>query len=228
MQKGALHLRMWQACLGKEWDTEWRNAQSTASAILFVAASVYLIYSTLLAGKVQVNPIVWVTLFWLVVLFSAITASAKSFVHEEKGLFYSMYQLYSPLTIIAAKIMMQVFIQILLAAGAWLLLKLLVPVNGTPDWTSFLWVLLSGASGMAITLTMVSAIAIRAENSTALVPVLGLPLLIPQSVIIVKASIIPIQGLDNSLITDELVVLWSLNLIAATLSLVLFAYLWRR
>jgi hypothetical protein len=45
---------------------------------------------------------------------------------------------------------------------------------------------------------------------------------------IVKASIIPLQGLDSSLIMDELAVLWSLNIIAVSLSLVLFAYLWRR
>ncbi len=228
MQKGALQLRMWQSCFVKEWSMEWRNASTTAAALLFVSAAVYLIYATLLAGRAQVSPVLWVTLFWLVVLFSAVMASTKSFVQEEKGLFFSVFQLYSPLAIIAAKLTMQIVLQSLLSIGAWLLLMLLIPVKGSPDWVAFLWVLGSGASGLSITLTMVSAIAIRAENAAALVPVLGLPLLIPQAVMIVKASIIPLQGLDSSLIMDELAVLWSLNIIAVSLSLVLFAYLWRR
>ncbi len=215
-------------CLAHELRTEFRQWNSLAASLLYVLSSGYLIYIALLAGKVSISPVTWLVLYWLVVLFSGLATVIRSFASEEKGLFYFSYQLYGSWVVILSKIIINIGVQAFLACIALGVFMLLLNAPEIQSFGLFLWVTFSGVIGVAITLTLISAIASRADQSATLLAVLGLPLLIPQLVLVIKASLVLIQSLDSSFLLDEMRQLWALNAIAFTLSMALFVYLWRR
>ena len=76
-------------------------------------------------------------------------------------------------------------------------------------------------------LTLVSGIVSRANNSAALVAILAFPLLFPLLITIIHFTKNAIDGLGWAVNEPLLIVLVSLNTIILLLSYLLFPYLWR-
>ena len=95
------------------------------------------------------------------------------------------------------------------------------------DYPLFLLAVILGSMGFATCLTMVSAIAAKAKNSTALMAVLSFPVLIPLILLLIKLSRNAMEGLDRASSTDEILTLLAINAITVAISYVLFPYLWR-
>jgi heme exporter protein B len=74
---------------------------------------------------------------------------------------------------------------------------------------------------------MVSGIAAKASNSSTLMAVLSFPIMMPLLLVVMKISKNAIDGLDPSVSYDDIVVLMAINGIIASLSYILFPYLWR-
>ncbi|MEP7264257.1 MAG: ABC transporter permease, partial [Bacteroidota bacterium] len=74
---------------------------------------------------------------------------------------------------------------------------------------------------------LVSALASRAENNSALMAILGFPLIIPLLITVIRFSKNAIEGIDYAANQPYLVILISLNLLVFALSFLLFPYLWR-
>lgn len=198
--------------------------QSGFSGVLIYAlSSIYICY---LVFRQSVDPQVWNALLWVIILFAATNAIARSFLSESKGkqLFY--YSLLDPRSVIISK---SIYNFIILSVITAIILIVFITLLGNPvvDFTAFLGGLILGVSAISTILTLVSALASKAENNSALMAILGFPLIIPVLLTVIKYSRNAIDGLDSSVNQPYMIILIALNLLIFALSFLLFPYLWR-
>jgi len=215
-----------KALFRKELTLEWRQRYALNGILLYVVGAVFICYLSFNLRAGQIEPITWNALFWIIMLFSAVNAVAKSFMQERYGQVIYFYTLASPEGIILAKIIYNTLLMLLLAFLGYAFYSLVLG-NPIQDHGLFIAVLVLGSLGFSGTLTMVSGIASKANNSATLMAVLGFPIVIPMLMMIIRVSKNAIDGLDRSVSTDSLLVLLAINAIVITLSYMLFPYLWR-
>ena len=96
--------------LKKEILLEWRSKYALNGILLYVISTVFVCY---LSFKTT-PPLVWNALFWIILLFAAVNAIAKSFMQESKGRLLYYYQIACPQAIILAKIIYNILLMILI------------------------------------------------------------------------------------------------------------------
>jgi heme exporter protein B len=207
----------------KELLLEVRHQSGFGGVMVYSLSSIYICY---LVFRQSIDIPVWNALLWIIILFAATNAIARSFLGEsrERQLFY--YTLLDPRAVIISKsiynfLFLLVVTLINLAAFSILL------GNPVQDQPLFLTGLVLGVCALSNILTLVSALASKAENNSALMAILGFPLIIPVLITILQFSGNAIQGLDRSVNEPYLIVLVSLNILIFGLSFLLFPYLWR-
>ncbi|OAQ40655.1 ABC transporter permease [Pedobacter psychrophilus] len=208
--------------LKKEILLEWRSKYALNGILLYVVSTVFVCY---LSFRV-VPPLVWNALFWIILLFAAINAIAKSFMQESKGRLLYYYQIASPQAIIIAKIIYNILLMILMATIALVFYSVVFKNNIGDVWLYYLAVLI-GAISFSTVFTMISAIASKANNNGTLMAILSFPVIIPLLMLIIKLSKNAMDGLDRSVSLNEIGVLCAINAIVIVISLLLFPYLWR-
>jgi len=199
----------------------------TASLLLFVVSACFTVYQITFAGKARINPLVWNAVFWLVLLFSAFQVAARGFQKEMEREFWYWFFFLQAEVLLLGKLAYHFLMLCLTAFIAWGFLALFFG-NPIQDAGMFCVVVLLACLGMASALTLVSAIASRARRNSALLPVLGFPLLIPTLMLVVKLSLIALDNLGWDFAWKNIATLCALDLIMVSLSLILFPYLWRR
>lgn len=207
----------------KEVMLEMRQKYALNGILLYVISTIFISY---LAFKSIVSPATWNALFWIIMLFASVNAIAKSFIQENRGRLLYFYTLASPQAIILSKIVYNMLLMVLLSFICFVFYSLFIG-NIVQDTPLFLLVLLLGSMGFSSLLTMVSAIAAKANNNFTLMGILSFPIMIPLLMTIIKVSKNAIDGLNRSVSYDYLLILFLLNLIVIILSYLLFPYLWR-
>lgn len=211
------------AMLRKDLVLEWRQKYAISGILLYMLCIVFIIFMTFGQG---VRGPVWVVLFWIIMLFTAVNAVAKSFLQESAGRVLYYYTLASPQAIMLAKILYNIGIMVFMAVVA---LVLHSATSGYPvvDSPSFLLSLLLGAIAFATTFSMISAIASKANNSGTLMAILSFPLLIPVLIILIRISLNALQQQNLAINVQDLLYLGALNIMIVGMALILFPYLWR-
>jgi heme exporter protein B len=212
--------------LWKEFLLEWRQKYAINGMLLYLASTILVCYMSFNLKPNQLNVLTWNALFWIILLFTAVNAVAKSFLQERYGRMFYYYSLVSPQSVILSKTIYNLVLMLILALLGY---AVYATVLGNPvqDKLYFLISIVLGAIGFSIIFTMISAIASKAQNSNMLMAVLGFPIIIPVMVMVLKISKSAIDGLDRSLSTDEIFVLLAINIMIATVAYILFPYLWR-
>lgn len=212
--------------LWKEFLLEWRQKYAINGMLLYLASTILVCYMSFNLKPNQLNVLTWNALFWIILLFTAVNAVAKSFLQEKYGRMFYYYSLVSPQSVILSKTIYNLVLMLILALLGY---AVYATVLGNPvqDKLYFLISIVLGAIGFSIIFTMISAIASKAQNSNMLMAVLGFPIIIPVMVMVLKISKSAIDGLDRSLSTDEVFVLLAINIMIATVAYILFPYLWR-
>lgn len=210
----------------KEFLLEWRQRYALNGMLLYIVGAVVVCYLSFNARRGQLTPIVWNTLFWIIQLFTAINAISKSFVQERAGRQLYYYTLASPQQIILSKILYNILLMLVLALLGFVVYAFVMgnPVN---DMWLYVVTLLLGSVGFASSLTLVSGIASKAENSATLMAVLSFPIILPLLLMLIKLSKNAIDGLDRSTSWDEVGIVLAVDAIVVTLSWLLFPFLWR-
>lgn len=207
---------------------DFKNKSSLSSVLLYSLTIVFVSYYSFKVKIAEVGPIVWNALFWIITLFISINAASKSFHNENNGVDFYLYQLSSPLKILFSKILYN--ITLLLATGlvclAFYSLVMGNPIGSPSDFT-LIFVL--GIIAFASILTMVSGIAFKAGNNFTLMAIMSLPLLLPLEMLLIKGSMLAIDGIGWGMPGFENIVLSisGLIMIEISLSYLLFPYLWR-
>ncbi len=219
-------VRQWGALMRKEFLLEWRQRYALNGMLLYIVGAVFVCYLSFNARRGQLTPIVWNTLFWIILLFTAINAIAKSFVQERAGRQLYYYTLASPQQIILSKIGYNTALMLVLALLGFSVYAFVLG-NPVHDVGMYLLTLVLGAVGFAASLTLVSGIASKAENPATLMAVLSFPIILPLLLMLLKLSKNALDGLDRSANWDEMGVLLAIDVIVLTLSWLLFPFLWR-
>lgn len=208
--------------LHKEILLEWRSKYAFNGILLYVISTVFVCY---LSFKTT-PPLVWNALFWIILLFTAINAIAKSFMQESKGRLLYYYTIAGPQAIIVSKVIYNIILMIVMAIIA-LLSYSVVFQNEVGDKGLYFLAVCLGAVSFSTVFTMISAIASKASNNGTLMAILSFPIIIPVLMLIIKLSKNAMDGLDRSVSMDELGILCLINVIVVAISLLLFPYLWR-
>jgi len=205
---------------------EWRNRYAFNGMILYAVSTIFVCYLSFNVQRNDLQPITWNVLFWIILLFAAINAVAKSFLQESAGRLLYMYQLASPQAVIIAKI---VYNTLLLAVLALLSYGFYALILGNPvqkPWL-FLGNLLVAVLGFSGTLTLLSGISAKAGNNSALMAILSLPIMLPVLLMAMKVAKHAMDGLALSTVSNELSTLLAIDGLVIAVSYLLFPYLWR-
>jgi heme exporter protein B len=211
----------------KEVTLEWRQKYAFNGLLLFTVSTIFIIYLSLLVKNQGGLPDhLWNALFWIIILFSAINAIAKSFLQESAGRQLYYYISVHPVSLIMAKMAYNSLLMVVLAVIAVFVYG---TVLGYPVDNSIMFaaVVALASVGISSTLTMMSAIASKAGNNTVLMAILSLPLLIPVLLLSIKAVKNAIDGLTWSDTSDELLTLAAVDCIGIALGYILFPFLWK-
>ncbi|MBO9640077.1 MAG: heme exporter protein CcmB [Siphonobacter aquaeclarae] len=214
------------ALIEKEIRLEWRQRYALNGMLLYLVSTIFVCYLSFRQKAGHLEPITWNTLFWIIQLFTAVSAIAKSFTQERAGRLLYYYSLASPLGIILSKMLYNTGLMLLLSLLGYVVYAFVMG-NPVGDPGMYLVAIGLGAMGFAGTLTMVAGIASKAENSPTLMSVLSFPIIIPMLLVLLKLSKNALDGIDRSFSADEILTLLALNAIVWVLSLILFPFLWK-
>lgn len=206
-----------------EYHIEMKNKQALTSLLVYSIASIFISY---LSYTQKLDPVSWNALFWIIMLFAATNAIARSFLQESRGIQLFHYLLMSPANVILAKTTYNILLLTFLGLVNLLVFSLFfdLPIQ---DKFQFVLGLLLGSFGLSSILTLVSGIVSRAQSNAALVAILGFPLLFPLLITTIKFSQNAIEGQTWNFNQPYLILLLALNILIVALSYLLFPYLWR-
>lgn len=215
-------MRQFSTLFRKELILEWRQRYAIGGILLYVVSTVFIVY---LAFQ-QVKPQAWNALFWIISLFAAVNAVAKSFVQEngKRQLYY--YTLANPIALILSKISYNTLLLLGLAGLAFAAMTLVVG-NPIIDFSVFGIAVLLGNLGFAITFTFISAIAAKANQSGTLMAILSFPIVIPILLELIKLTTIAIGFAKDTSWGHDVAILGAIDAILIALVLLLFPFLWR-
>ena len=213
--------------LVKDFRLEWRQRSALGGLLLYVGSTVFVCFLSFSLRGGTPPPPAWNALLWIILLFAAVNAVAKSFMQESAGLRLYYYTAVPPQAVILAKMLYNTLLLLAVAAVALLLYTVLLG-NPIQNLTLFVGNLALGALGFATTLTLVSGIAARAGgNGATLMAVLGFPVMIPMLLLLIRVSKNALDGLDWSVSSSSVLTLGALNLLVGAVSYLLFPFLWR-
>ena len=191
--------------------------------MLYCAATIFISY---LSFRQSIDAVTWNALFWIIMLFASVNALAKSFLTESRGMQLYFYTLVSAPVYYLSKLFYGIVLMLLLSVIS---LFIYSSLNGFPSEEIFpsLFTVLTGSIGLAVTLTMISAIASRSGSQTSMMAILGFPVLIPMLIIIIKLSAKALDGIQIFSSPREIILLSALIVLTSALSYILFPYIWR-
>ena len=79
--------------LKKEIILEWRQRYALNGMLLYVVSTIMVVYMSFNLKGSTLQPVTWNALFWIIMLFTAVNAIAKSFNQERYGRFIYYYTL---------------------------------------------------------------------------------------------------------------------------------------
>ncbi len=215
-----------KALIEKEITLELRQKYALNGMLLYIVSTVYVCYLSFRLKSNHIDKITWNTLFWIILLFTAMNAIAKSFTQERYGRLLYYYTLASPVGIILSKIFYNTLLMLVLSLAGFGVYAVIMG-NPVGDMGLYLLSIVLGAVGFASTLTMIAGIASKAENSATLMAILSFPVILPMLLMLLKVSKNALDGLDRSSSWDEVMMLLAIDAIVLVLSVILFPFLWR-
>lgn len=211
------------ALIQKEILLEWRQRYALGGMFLYVITTVFICFLSF-KNVIEVNT--WNALFWIIVLFASVNASAKSFLQESKGRLLYYYTISSPQAFILSKIIYNAVLMLVLSVTCFSFYSLFMG-NIVENLPLFFSVIVLGSVGISALLTMISAIASKANNNFTIMAILAFPIIMPLLITIIRLSQNAITGTDFSLNLKYFLALFSLDVIVVILSYLLFPYLWK-
>ncbi len=209
-----------------EWRLDRRQKHAWGSMALYVVSTVYTCY--LGVRKVTEVP-TWNALFWIILLFAAFNALGRSFQREEGGRQLYLHTLAHPRSVVLARTLYNAGVMLVLSLVSLLTYSLFLgdEVLAGADVPQFVVSVVLGGIGLALSLTLIAAIAARAGSGLGLMAILGFPIVLPMLLAVMRASRLALNGVAWSVTAKYLIGLVALDVLAVALAAILFPYLWR-
>ncbi len=216
-------MHVFLSLLKKDFTLDFRQKFALGGIFLYAFGTVFL----LAYGLQQIKlPMLWLSLFWIILFFGAINAIAKSFVQESehRNLYY--HQLVKPELFIMAKICYNALLMIVLVVITFFLFIIFLP-KPTINNSIFFTILLLGSLALSVLLTLISSIAAQTKNAAMLSAILSIPLLLPLLSIFQKLSTFAVNFNGSIFEIKEFFILIGLILLMTALSYILYPYICR-
>jgi heme exporter protein B len=207
----------------KEFSLEFRQKSTLAGILVYIVATVFV---SALCFKKIIQPVVWNALFWVIFMFIAVNVSGKSFIQETKGKGLYNFLYYNPREFILSKIIYNMLLMAFLSLLTFFFYSWFIG-SMVQDMGMFLLSLLFSSTAFSGVLSLMSAIASKANNNMSLMAILSFPVLMPLLLVSVKLSKHAIDGLAWSVSYNYLLILVMLNFVVIALATLLFSYLWK-
>jgi heme exporter protein B len=201
---------------------EWRQKHTLFGVLLYVGATVFVVY--MMSGQPEART--WNALFWLTQLFVAVNSVAKSFLQEHPNRFRYYYTLVKPATFLMAKMVYSIILMFIMSLLSLLLYYIML---GWPLAQSglFIVITLTGSLSLSAVFTFLSAIAARAQQNSALMAILGFPLVTPVLMILSKLAVKALEPVYMPGWWGLALVLLALDVLVIILGIILFPFLWQ-
>ena len=209
--------------LKKDLLLELRQQHTFFGILLYIASTIFVLYLSL----DQPEATIWNSLFWVIQLFVCVYTVAKSFLQENKNKMLYFYSVASPVDFIISKLLYNVILMIFMSVLSLLLFFIFLtnPVSNTFRFTGI--VILGGAS-LSLVFTLMSAIASKAQQNSALIAILGFPIILPQLLLLMRLSKSAFSEVFKTgavLQLSSLII--SLDVLIVVMAIILFPYLWK-
>ena len=203
---------------------ELRQKHSFYGVILYIAATVYVLYLSFPAAP---EPNTWNSLFWVIQLFVCINTVAKSFLSESRGRMLYFYSISSPVDFIIAKLIYNVILMVIMSLISLILFFTFLE-NPVSDSLKFTGIVLLGGLSISLVFTLMSAIAAKAQQNAALIAILGFPVILPQLMLLMRLSRAAFgEVFREGAVLQLCGLVMLLNLAVGALAFILFPYLWK-
>lgn len=207
--------------LKKDLLLEIRQQYTFYGIVLYVGATIFVLYMAIDEPESRV----WNGLFWVIQLFICINAVAKSFLQENRGRMLYYQSIVSPQHFVLAKLLFNSLLMLAMSALSLLLFSLFLG-NPVERMLPFLGLVFLGGWGLSLVFTFLAAIAAKAQQSAAIMAILGFPLIIPQLLLLMKVSNSVFATTSADILAPVLLLL-TINLLVVLLSVILFPFLWK-
>ena len=209
--------------LKKDLVLELRQQHTFFGILLYIASTIFVLYLSM--DQPEANT--WNSLFWVIQLFVCVNTVAKSFLQESKNRMLYFYSVASPIDFIVSKLLYNIILMIVMSILSLVLFFIFLsnPVSNSLRFTGI--VLLGGAS-ISMVFTLMSAIASKAQQNSALIAILGFPIILPQLLLLMrlsKSAFAEVFKVGAVLQLSGLILL--LDLLIIVMAIILFPYLWK-
>ena len=217
-----IHLKSILTLLKKDMLLEFRQQYTFFGILLYIASTTFVIYLTM--G--QPDDEVWNGLFWITLLFICINTVARSFLQEGRGRMLYFYTIASPIHFIFSKLIYNSLLMCFMSGLSLLLFTLLL---GNPLEHSLLFFGLSCLGGISLSLvfSFLAAIASKAQQPSAIMAILGFPLIIPQLMLLMKIANIAFADVVQNGLPELVGLLCGFDIMIVALSYILFPFIWK-
>jgi heme exporter protein B len=211
------------ALLKKDFLLELRQKHTFFGILLYVASTIFVLF--LAMGQPESSA--YNGIFWMIQLFVCINAVAKSFLQESKGRMLYFYSIASPVNFIIAKLIYNAIVLLLMTLLSLLLFRILLgnPLN---NYLKFTGIACFGGLSLSLVFSLMAAIAAKAQQNSALMAILGFPLIIPQLLLLIRLSKSAYgEVFRQGALWQISLLLFGLDLLVIVLAIILFPFLWK-
>lgn len=201
---------------------EIRQQYSFYGILLYVTSTIFVLY--LAMGRPEDE--VWNGLFWMIQLFVCVNAVAKSFLQESSGRMLYFYSIAGPRDFILSKLLFNSLLMLVMSIMSLLLFVLLMG-NPLRQPLQFIGLATLGGISLSVVFTFLAAIAAKAQQQSALMAILGFPIIIPQLLLLMKIATIAFSSVIQAGLGQMVLLLIGLDAMVVVLAIILFPFLWK-
>ncbi len=210
----------------KDLQSELRTRYALNSLAMFTVVVVSVLTFSLGAERLSASAtsgLIWVSMF-----FAAVTGLGRSFIsEEERGTIFLLRLTVSSTPVYFGKLLVNTGLALFGNLIIGLLFLLLIPGVAVESFWLFIFFIGLSSLGFAAALTIIAAIIARSSGKSALYPVLGFPVLLPQIILGVDLLRRAISGKNISTMWDDILLIALYTGLLIVLSYILFDILWK-
>ncbi len=211
------------ALLKKDLLLELRQQYTFYGVLLYVGSTIFVLYLAMQQPEAEV----WNGLFWMIQLFVCVNAVAKSFLQETRGRMLYFYSVSGPVQFIIAKLLYNALVMILMSSISLFLFQLLLG-NPVVNFWQFWGIVCLGSVSLGLVFTMLAAIASKAQQQASLMAIMGFPIIIPQSLLLIRVSKAGLgEVFKDTALSDMIWLLVGFDALVIMLAIILFPFLWK-
>jgi heme exporter protein B len=208
------------ALIKKDILLETRQQYTLYGILLDVASTIFVVYLSM--GQPEDK--VWNALFWVIQLFICINAVAKSFFAESRGRMLYFYSIAGAGDFIIAKLIFNALLMLLMSLLSLAVFTVLLG-NPLANATAFIGISMLGGISLILVFTFLAAIAAKAEQQAALMAIMGVPIIIPQLLLLIKISSIGFASVVQGGLWQMIAFMTGLDAMVIILAYILFPFL---